>query len=622
MEVPGLFNISSHVTFRNTYYPNGVLRQLLRIDELDANGRIVASRIESSNNNKPVGMLFIQHPLEREILQRLEDTTHTIPGRDLKAIKKNDVFTSSEPKGYLPEEVDQLIKVLTARGLIEEENYQGVTYLYLQKTEISMAELSQGVEELEALDAKARDLGFVPEWRSAHGPGALRQRLDDPDTQRDEIAKDHLRRDLREAKQDFQGTVTTWLTKAFENLVNLEKSTGILAMDVPKILEQATGNPATDFSIVLFVDIRRPVLGQYQRHNEQVGRLQSKIRECIVAEKTSYEQERSVPNALATAGRIGQHLTRFKAGAETLGQSQSSLSAHHIAYQKWRDLARQIEEYRLMLVDLADDDGIQALLTRLDAEQNSIKMHLADRGQTLIQVLDAHEHYRNRIREIVSEFDQVAKNREQKFLAYQGEIHDQLKQVSSTAPQSIVYNRSNDDGVYREVNQRAADSLQAICETAIDAFNKVQTSLLKPLEVFHVEPQIRTEAQSLTDDIRLAKQNILKLRGEITPDYVSSSIANWVGQLRQAREGSAALLDRHERIMAQLRTSREQLSGPARTLLREIEKGKHKDLTELIISLRGSNNSNFSSAAQIVNLLEELYQRNWINIHIELTSGQ
>lgn len=275
-----------------------------------------------------------------------------------------------------------------------------------------------------------------------------------------------------------------------------------------------------------------------------------------------------------------------------------------------------------MLVDLADDVGIQALLTRLEGEQASVKMHLADRGQTLTQVLDAHEHYRNRIREIVNEFDQVAKNREQKFLAYQGDIHDQLKQVSSTTPQSVVYNRSNDDGVYREVNQRAADSLQAICETAIDAFNKVQISLLKPLEVFHVDPQIRTEAQSLTDDIRLAKQNILKLRGEITPDYVSINIASWVGQLRQARESSAALLERHERIMTRLRTAREQLSGPAQTLLREIENGKHKDLTELIISLRGSDRSNFSSASQIISLLEELYQRNWINIHIEPTSRQ
>lgn len=60
-EVPGLFDISSHISFRNTYYPNGVLRHLLRIDELGANGRIVASRIESGNNNKSVGVLFAQH---------------------------------------------------------------------------------------------------------------------------------------------------------------------------------------------------------------------------------------------------------------------------------------------------------------------------------------------------------------------------------------------------------------------------------------------------------------------------------------------------------------------------------------------------------------------------------
>jgi C-terminal processing protease CtpA/Prc len=74
--------------------------------------------------------------------------------------------------------------------------------------------------------------------------------------------------------------------------------------------------------------------------------------------------------------------------------------------------------------------------------------------------------------------------------------------------------------------------------------------------------------------------------------------------------------------MARLRAAREQLTAPAQTLLREIEKGAQQDLTELIISLRGNTGGSFESAAQIINLLEELYQRNWINIRINSTSGQ
>jgi hypothetical protein len=168
---------------------------------------------------------------------------------------------------------------------------------------------------------------------------------------------------------------------------------------------------------------------------------------------------------------------------------------------------------------------------------------------------------------------------------------------------------------------RGANALQVFCDAAIEAFSKVQTSLLKPLEVFQVELQIRSEAQSLNEDIRLAKQNILKLKREITPDDIQKDIENWVEQLREARSSSTALVERHERIMARLRSPREQLSTSARSLLREIEKGTHKDLTELIISLRGSDRSNFNSASQIVSLLEELYQHNWINIHIDPTIG-
>ncbi len=387
-----------------------------------------------------------------------------------------------------------------------------------------------------------------------HRPSNLRQRFDDPDTPRDEIAKDHLRRDLREAKQDFKGTVTKWLTKAFESLVNLEKSAGVLAVDIPKILEQATGNPTTEFSTILFLGIRHSVLEQYQKYNGQVSKLQSRIKECLVAEKSTYDQEPTIANAIATSGRLNQHFDRFSSETETLQSSQSSLSAIYGSYQKWRELARLIEEQRLVLFDLADDEGVRGLLLRLDSEQVSIKAHLADRGQSLTQVLNAHEHYRNRVRQIITEFDDVAKNREQKFLAYQGGIHDALKQVLTVTPQNVVYNRSDDDGVYREVNVRAANALQSFCDAAIEAFSKVQTSLLKPLEVFQVEPQIRSEAQSLNEDIRFAKQDILKLKREITPDDVQNGIANWVERLRQARISSAALVGRYEGIMARLRS--------------------------------------------------------------------
>jgi hypothetical protein len=622
MDVPGHFNVSSHSTFRNTYYPNGVLRQLLRVDEIDANGRIVASRIETSNNNRTVGILFTQHPLEREIIQRLEETTRTIPGRDSKAIKKNDVYTSAEPRGYLADEVSQLIRILVARGLIVEEDHQGVTYLYLQKTDISMAELTQGVEELEALDAKARDLGFMPEWQNVHRPVNLRQRLDDPDTPADEIAKDHLRRNIHEAKVDFRGTVTQWLKKGFDGLINLEKSVGTLSSDPPKLLEQATGNPTTEFSTVLFLDIRRSVLEQYQKYNSQVTKLQERMKECLHSEKTNYDQERSHENAIATAGKLNQHLARFNAEVETLRSSRLTISATYGEYQKWRDLARLVEEQRLVLVDLADDEGVRALLTRLDSEQISIKTHLADRGQSTAQVLDAHEHYRNRVRQVIAEFEDVARNREQKFLAYQGTIQDELKKVLEAALQTVSYNRSDDDGVYREVNLRAAQALRGRCDDAIEAFNKLRISLLKPLEVFQVAPQIRGEAQSLDEDIRTAKQSIIKLKIDIAPDNIQAKISEWAGQFQHAQNNSIALKKRHEQIMAHLRSAREQLTTPAQTLLQEIEKGTHKDLTELIISLRGNTGSNFDSASQIIRMLEELYQRNWINIQIDLATRQ
>ena len=80
--------------------------------------------------------------------------------------------------------------------------------------EISLAELQQDIQDLEKLDALAQAYNFEAELQSDHHLDLLRQRLDDPDTAQDEVAKDHLRHDIREAKADFARNTALWLTKA------------------------------------------------------------------------------------------------------------------------------------------------------------------------------------------------------------------------------------------------------------------------------------------------------------------------------------------------------------------------------------------------------------------------
>ena len=48
----------------------------------------------------------------------LEAAATAMPGREEKAIKVNEVFGTQTQRGYLSEEVTQLIKILSARGLV------------------------------------------------------------------------------------------------------------------------------------------------------------------------------------------------------------------------------------------------------------------------------------------------------------------------------------------------------------------------------------------------------------------------------------------------------------------------------------------------------------------------
>ena len=110
--------------------------------------------------------------------------------------------------------------------------------------------------------------------------------------------------------------------------------------------------------------------------------------------------------------------------------------------------------------DLADDEGVQALIGQLDAEQTAIKHHLADHGQTVAQVLDDYEHFAIRIDEIDSEFEKVTSNREQKFLLYQETIHKTLKRILPSEPVAIPYNPRNDAGLYQKADEKVVEHLR------------------------------------------------------------------------------------------------------------------------------------------------------------------
>ena len=114
--------------------------------------------------------------------------------------------------------------------------------------------------------------------------------------------------------------------------MNAEKSIGAYRVDPPKLLEQATGHPTTEFSTLLFQDIRSAILGQYSKHNAQITKLQTQVRERLRQELTHLDQEKTSANAILTASKLIQYLAQANQEAQAIQASQAStseISAHY-----------------------------------------------------------------------------------------------------------------------------------------------------------------------------------------------------------------------------------------------------------------------------------------------------
>ena len=96
-------------------------------------------------------------------------------------------------------------------------------------------------------------------------------------------------------------------------------------------------------------------------------------------------------------GTSAVYLTQKSDGLRTSGKEAEQL---YSSFEKWRTLARQIENDRQMMSDAQSNDALNNLIDRLDTEQQQIKRHLADRTLSLSQVLENHEHFTRRFTEI------------------------------------------------------------------------------------------------------------------------------------------------------------------------------------------------------------------------------
>ena len=623
-EVPGWFNVGQHTTFFNTFYPKGILRDLLLVNELDANGKTVAKEVEVKNNQAPVAVYFKLHDMEERILDTLEESAESIvvDGKTTKAMKLNGFFQKGERLGYLDDEIKGLINVLVARGLVDQKSHQGINYLYLVETEINFAELQRKFERLEQLGTLAKSKGFTPEREGEKSLSSVHIDFQAIGIESDEIRKDSLRQKLNSIEDAFTTQCVGWLNTEKQRADQKRHEIEPLRLDIPKVLDETTGHPLTEFSTLLFNDIRSEVKKTYMSISDQVSNLRREVKNTLSEKLQNYMEDKRLEIAIDIAAQLHDFIDVIDTKIGGLRTSREEAEQLYTFFERWRTLARQVDSNRRMMTDAHASDAVKNLIDRLDTEQQQIKRHLANQALSLSQVLENYEYFANQLSKIKDEYDQITANRKDEFIKFQAGIENELGELLDKPHIGEPYNPLDEDGAYRRVREKSVEKIQTfVIRPGMNKIQMIRRELTKPIEVFKVGDAVRNEAMVLEGEVVDLEHRINQIQNGLKSDGIEKVLPTHIKELQSILEDGENVVQRQEKIQNRLRSDVEELSQSAKKLLTLIDGSGEKDFTELIIELKQSNDEVLRDTTEIIKSLEELYQRNWLNIRISRTIG-
>lgn len=593
-DVPALFNIGQMTAFRNFY--NGAGQNLLRIDEIDRYGNTVTEGIEPRNNNKPVAVYFTLHPLEKYLVEQLQNNseTLTIDASEVNAVKVRDVYAQASELGYLDKEVEALVDILKARGMVDKKQERGIAYLYLVETSINFAELQTKLKGIEESVTLAESSGFQYQCDNLSASRALTGTLG---IENDEVQKDELRQNLNSAEAHLKHKCAEWVKTWHENLRQKINELETLHLQVPTVLD-ATVAPPTEFSQILFQSVQPAVKSAYTKISDQIRKFQAKVRETCDREIGMYQSEQTYQNAIETAVRLQEASDRVDADIKRLSQTGKDAQELYRFFEYWRVLAHQIAVDRKLMVDVNStvntDPAVQNLINRVDAVQQEIRQHLADKRLSLKEVLSNHEHFKAQIDKIKVEFDVLLGGKEKAFIAYQANIEKLLAKVVEKPHLSVKWNPADSDGCYRETREKSVVKLKGVIDTTQEKLDNLTRKLTGPIETYAIPDSLRLSAIQLRQDIGQYADEFQGIRPNLITENVDSQLPEWVSKLVSLRQRGEGIRKRWEKIESELIEFRNQLSPRAQRL--------HDAVNPLL------DDGPFNSPREIIECLEELYQ--------------
>ena len=585
-DVPGHFGLSSISAFRN--FNNVVGRELLRFE--DSTGR----QVEVTSKQEQVNVFFTLHRFEKRLVEQLEtsSTTIIVDGEVVNAITLPFVHEHAAELGYAKDEINELVNILNARGIIKTKNEIGMEHLYIADVSINFSELEAKLSNIEDVIKLAESKGFDYQYEVLTSARNLIQTVG---IENDEVQKEELRQKLNSAENNFEQYCRNMIISEQNRLEQQINELETLRLPVPKVLEQQTDYPPVDFSQILFDDIQNHVKRAYVALSDEITKIQSKVRDMVDREVETYQSDQTLVKAIEMADRLKSERIKVDIQIKNLSKKQDDTQELFQLFDPWRQLARQCHNDKRSMENSREDMEVSNLIDRLNVVVGEIRQHLSDKRQSLKDILSNSEHFKLQIDSINSEFSTYEKGKENEFIKYQNNLENLLRKLFEKPHIGVSWNPADQDGCYRDTRQKVVEKLlrEVIGEARrqIDSLNR---DLRQPIDILAVPDELKDKSVALRQDLQTCDKKFLAVRSELTIEQVDTKLGNWVSTLISLREDGRTYLKRWEKINEDMQKFRSALSQTAQRL--------HDAVNPLI------KDGTFPSARAIVECLEELYK--------------
>lgn len=584
-DIPQYFGLGGISAFRN--FNNVVGRELLTVKDN------TGTPIEVTSKQGQVSVFFTRHRFETQLIEKIQNssTTVLVEEKAVNAIQLSNVYTEGRENGYVNEEIEALVEILKARGMVKVKNETGNEYLYLMDVSISFSELETKLHDIEKVVKLVESEGFVYQCDALSSARALIQTIG---IETNEIEKDELKQKLSLAEdrleQNCREMINTEQSLLEQQIKDLEE----LHLPVPRVLEQQTSAPPVDFGPILFDDIQNRVKGAYIDLSNKIRGIQAKVRDTLNRVAGSYQSDQTPCEAIETAARLKSERLKGEKQIENLKRKGNEAQELFRLFEPWRLLARDFHDDIDLMRSSRQDMEVTNLIERLNTVGSDIRQHLADKRLSLKDILSSHERFKDQIEKIKSEFDTYQKGKETDFIEYQSNFEKALRKLIDKSHIRVSWNPADQDGCYRDTRERVIGKLRDVIEEATRQIDSLRRDLRQPIDILAVPEELRSRSIELDQDLQKCRKEFQAIRSRLTIEQIEPELENWVSALISLREVGKTYLEEWEKIHRDTQRFRNNLNQTAQKL--------HNAVNPLL------EDGTFSSPRDIIECLEELYR--------------